>query len=35
MIEMLNEIDEKRFLNTTFELFKMANTVDDVLNYLE
>ena len=34
-IEMLNEMDEKRFLNTTFELFKIADTVDDVLNYLE
>ena len=28
-------VDEKRFLNTTFELFKIADTVDDVLNYLE
>lgn len=35
MIEMLNEMDEKRFLNSKFELFKIADTVDDVLNYLE
>ena len=35
IIGMLNEMDEKKFLNTKFELFKIADTVDDVLNYLE
>ena len=35
MIGMLNEMDEKKFLNTKFELFKIANTIEEVLNYLE
>lgn len=35
MIGMLNEMDEKKFLNSKFELFKIADTTEEVLKYLE
>lgn len=34
MIDMLNEMNEKKFLNTEIELFKIANTLDEVLDII-